>query len=60
MDLAKFDKSLGNGRINFSAVMEVEARIFTTPVGKKSYLTTKTSATQKTASTNPTANNPNK
>lgn len=59
MNLAKFDKKLGNGPINFSSVMDVEARIFTTPNSKKDYSAAKSLAAQNINSANRAADNSN-
>ncbi len=57
MNLAKLDKILGNGAVDFSAAMEVEARIFTSPTSKKDYYTAKNSAAQKASSASLAADN---
>jgi len=59
MNLASFDKKQNNGKVNFSAVMEVEARIFTTSEGKNDYSAT-TDAAKKPASANAATHNPYK
>ncbi len=59
MNLAKLDKILGNGAVDFSAAMEVEARIFTTSEGKNDYSAT-TDAAKKPASANAATHNPYK
>lgn len=59
MNLANFDKNLGSGPVNFSSVMEVEARIFTTPTSKKDYSNHKNLAAQKANSATRAAENSN-
>lgn len=61
MNLSKFDKNQNRGTINFGAVMDIEATIFTTPTAAKNkYTTDKTGATQKANLADITTNNPNK
>lgn len=61
MNLSKFDKSQTKGSIDFSAVMDVQAVIFSThDTAKNKYSTDKTGATQKANLTGATANNANK
>ena len=59
MNLANFDKKQNSSKVNFSAVMEVEARIFTTPDGKNDYSAT-TDVAKKPASANAATHNTHK